>query len=147
MTSKNSTFHTDQNRWENRDYLKEKKSPSEDYEHALEKYQETLDENEEAIAMPDAHESESSLSRPHPDHELELSIKELLYNSNKIDASDITVTVDKSNVTLSGSVKSQFERDYAAEVVKLVHGVGNVKTDIVVNLNPGILPSSIGRNP
>lgn len=89
----------------------------------------------------------SELSKVHTDEELEKVVKELLKNSKRIDASDITVTVDNSNVTLSGSVKSQFERDYAGSVVKLVHGVGDVHTDLIVKINPGILPTDIGRNP
>jgi hypothetical protein len=90
---------------------------------------------------------------PHPeyhpnfqtDEELEGVIKELLLNSRRLDARDITVTVDKGNVTLSGSVKSQDERDYACEVARLVQGVGDISSQIVVKLNDGILPTDIGR--
>jgi hypothetical protein len=87
------------------------------------------------------------IGRFHPDAELEKVIKELLGNSKRIDASDITVVVDHSNVKLSGSVKSQFDRDYAESVVKLVHGVGNVSSELIVKINPGILPTDVGRNP
>lgn len=87
------------------------------------------------------------IGRFHPDPELEKVIKELLGNSKRIDASDITVVVDHSNVKLSGSVKSQFDRDYAESVVKLVHGVGNVSSELIVKINPGILPTDVGRNP
>lgn len=80
------------------------------------------------------------------DNEMERVIKELLKNSSRIDSRDLTVTVDKCNVTLSGSVRSQAERDYALEVSKLVHGVGDVRSDIVVKINQGILPSDIGRD-
>jgi osmotically-inducible protein OsmY len=81
------------------------------------------------------------------DDELEITIKELLNNSRKLDASDISVTVDKRNVRLSGSVKSQDERDYALRVVKLVQGIGDIHSDLVVKINHGILPSDIGRHP
>ncbi len=87
------------------------------------------------------------IGRFHPDAELEKVIKELLGNSKRIDANDITVVVDHSNVKLSGSVKSQFDRDYAESVVKLVHGVGNVSSELIVKINPGILPTDVGRNP
>jgi osmotically-inducible protein OsmY len=87
------------------------------------------------------------LSRLHSDEELEKVIKELLRNSKRVDARDITVSVDNCNVKLSGSVHSQFERDYAGSVVKLVHGVGEVNSELIVKTNPGILPTDIGRNP
>ncbi len=83
----------------------------------------------------------------HPDDELELSVKELLHNSHKFDARDITVTVDNCNVTLSGTVRTQEARDYAVSVVKLVQGVGDVHSDLIVKRNQGILPTDIGRNP
>lgn len=81
------------------------------------------------------------------DEELETVLKELLRNSKRLDASDITVIVNNFDVTLSGSVKSQNERDLAGEVVKLVQGVGEVNNDLIVKLNEGILPTDIGRNP
>lgn len=81
------------------------------------------------------------------DEELEKVVKELLHNSHKLDARDITVTVDKGNVTLSGTVRTQEDRDYATSLVKLVHGVGDIKSEIIVKRNQGILPTDIGRNP
>lgn len=87
------------------------------------------------------------ISHVHSDDELERVIKELLHNSNRMDASDITVIVDKCNVVLSGSVKSQEERDYAVAITQLVHGVGEVENNLIVKLNEGILPTDIGRNP
>ena len=86
-------------------------------------------------------------ARIHTDIELEKVIRELLKNSKRIDARDITISVDNCNVKLNGSVHSQFERDYAQSVVKLVHGVGEVRSEIIVKTNPGILPTDIGRNP
>jgi hypothetical protein len=82
----------------------------------------------------------------HADEELETVVKEILSNSKRLDARDITVLVDAGKVSLSGSVKTQFERDYATSLVKLVHGVGEVKSELIVKLNPGILPNDIGRN-
>lgn len=79
------------------------------------------------------------------DHEIENVVKELLHNSQRIDARDISVSVDQMNVTLRGTVQSQFERDYAVAVTKLVHGVGNIESEIIVKRNEGILPTDIGR--
>lgn len=81
------------------------------------------------------------------DEELENVLKELIHNSTQIDASDITVSVDKMDVTLSGTVKTQDEREYALKIVKLVQGVGTVHSDLVVKRNEGILPTDIGRHP
>lgn len=81
------------------------------------------------------------------DQELENVVKELLKNSHRMDARDIAVTVDNCNVTLSGTVRTQEERDYASSVVKQVNGVGEVHSDIIVKRNQGILPTDIGRNP
>lgn len=81
------------------------------------------------------------------DEELEKILKELVHNSTRIDASDITIVVDKMNVTLSGTVKSQSDRDYALKIVKLVQGVGTVHSDLIVKTHEGILPTDVGRNP
>lgn len=89
--------------------------------------------------------SESTLRSIHTDEELEKVVKELLANSSRIDSRDISVNVDNCHVTLSGTVKSQEERDYAESVVKLVQGVGEVTVNLVVKLNSGILPTDIGR--
>lgn len=107
---------------------------------------ENEDEMYEEVSFDDL-EHLDSISHVHSDEELELVIKELLMNSSKIDASDITVTVSNCNAKLSGTVKSQFDRDYAVSIVKLVHGVGDVRSELVVKLNPGISPGDIGRNP
>lgn len=94
----------------------------------------------------DDFEKIESLSRILSDQELELAVKDLLMHSSRIDAFDISVEVDASNVTLSGTVHSQGERDYALSIVKLIQGVGDVHSNLVVKLNPGILPSDIGRH-
>lgn len=128
-----------------------------------EQYQDMIDDNEvneSLMGHPAAefdeglelnyHDDESGdegISRVHSDIDLERSVKELLHNSNKLDSRDITVTVDNCNVTLSGTVKTQEERDYATSVVKLINGVGDVHSDLIVKRNEGILPTDIGRNP
>lgn len=95
-----------------------------------------------------SHEYESSKSSiQHQDEELERAVKELLHNSQKLDASDITVTADNRNIKLSGSVHSQRERDYALSLARLVQNIGEVTSEIIVKTNEGILPTDIGRNP
>ncbi len=89
----------------------------------------------------------TELSRIHSDTELEKSIQELLHSTKRVDLRDISISVRNTNVKLSGTVKSQSDRDYAISLVKLIHGVGDIKADIVVKLNPGILPTDVGRNP
>jgi len=72
------------------------------------------------------------ISRVHPDKEIKAVILELLGSSQKIDARQILVSVDHSCVTLSGTVGTSFEKDYALSLVKLVHGVGDVKSTLTV---------------
>lgn len=147
-------------------YQRSSRYPNEDQEikkSEFEKYQDFLDDHDgkyslsghspaefdEGLAL-DYHEDSYSpieLSKIHTDIELEKVIKELLLNSKKIDASDICISVDKSNVKLAGSVHSQLERDYVVSLVKLVHGVGNINSELIVKINPGILPTDVGRNP
>lgn len=90
--------------------------------------------------------SNQGISRVHSDEELEQVLKELLHNSHEFEGKDITVSVDNCNVNLRGTVKTQEERDYAESVVKLVHGVGEVRSEIIVKRNEGILPTDIGRH-
>lgn len=72
------------------------------------------------------------VSRVHSDDELEIVLKELLHNSSRVDSRDLTINVDKTNVTLTGTVKSQQQKDLATEIVKLVHGVGNVDNNLKI---------------
>jgi len=126
-----SNFHTDQGKWERRDFeMDERIMDDED----------DLDLSAEEAATPD------HMERVHLDSELEAVVKELLHNSHRMDASDITVVVENSNVRLSGTVKTQKDRDYALGIVKLVHGVGDVKSDLIVKTHDGILPTDIGRD-
>lgn len=132
-TRDHSNFHTDQGRWDRRDYMNGERFFEDETE-------ENLDLSPEEASKPDR------VVHLHRDEEIEAVVKELLHNSKKMDASDITVTVSNSNVTLSGTVKTQTERDYAIGVVKLVHGVGDVNSEIIVKTHGGILPSDVGRN-
>ena len=128
-----SSFHTDQGRWDRRDFMKDERFFEDESE-------EDLDLSPEEASTPD------HVSRVIRDEEIEQIVKELLHNSKKMDASDITVTVTDAQVKLSGTVKTQNERDYAIGVVKLVHGVGNVTSEIIVKTHGGILPTDLGRD-
>lgn len=139
-----------------RDFFSDNKSKKDHFQEMLDDNQEresllghTPDELGEDYAYNFQNDEigEESLSRVHSDEDLERVIRELLKNSNRLDASDITVTVDNAHVRLSGTVKSQEERDYAEDVVKLVHGVGEIEIDLIVKTTGGILPTDIGRNP
>ena len=79
-------------------------------------------------------------------YELESAIRELFSNSIRLDAADISVSVFADCVTLSGTVKSQRERDLATELVKLIDGVREINNEIIVKLNRGILPTDLGRH-
>lgn len=128
-----STFHTDQGKWDRRDFEMDERFFEDESE-------EDLDLSAEEASRPE------HVEHLHPDDELEKTVKELLHNSKRMDASDITVIVNDSDVTLSGTVKSQTERDYALDIVKLVHGVGSVKSNLIVKTHEGILPTDLGRD-
>jgi hypothetical protein len=85
-----------------------------------------------ALNYHEDHFDPHDISRVHPDKEIKAVILELLGNSQKIDARQIVVSVNQSCVTLSGTVGTPFERDYALSLVKLVHGVGEVKSTLTV---------------
>lgn len=80
------------------------------------------------------------------DYTLERIVKELLHSSKALDASDLTVTAMNGNITLSGTVKSDKQKNSAGSLAQLVHGVGNIKNDIIVKINEGILPTDVGRD-
>lgn len=106
-----------------------------------------IPETEHADDLEEEEYGEDSISRVHTDGELEMVIRELLHNSHRLDSRDITVGVHQGGVKLSGTVGSQKERDYAVGIVKLIHGVGEVKSELIVKTHDGILPTDIGRNP
>jgi hypothetical protein len=144
-----SSFHTDQNRWDRQDF------ENNDYSHLINDNEERsslqgrrAEEYDEGLAMDYHEDTYRPPIEKHlwADHELEKAIKELLKNSQKVDARDITVTVDHCDVTLSGTVPTQEQRDYALSVVKIVHGVGLVKSDLIVKTHGGVLPSDFGRD-
>jgi osmotically-inducible protein OsmY len=70
---------------------------------------------------------------------------ELLENSHKVDASDIVVEVLDGDVTLSGTVKDENEKENAEAVINLIQDVRTIHNELIVKTNPGILPTDIGR--
>lgn len=80
------------------------------------------------------------------DEELENVVKELFHHSTTVDGEDITVRAYNSDVTLSGTVKSEDQKNAAGSLVQLIHGVGLIRNELIVKLNDGILPTDIGRD-
>jgi osmotically-inducible protein OsmY len=72
-------------------------------------------------------------------------ITELLENSKRLDSSDIVVDVKDGDVTLSGSVKDEFQKQQAEAVIETVQEVRSIYNELIVKTNPGILPTDIGR--
>ncbi len=143
-----SIFHTDQGRWDRRDFADDKWAQDFDdniNRHTLQGH--TPDEFDEGEAMgyheDDFHEPSGHIFS---NDELEKVVKELLNNSKSLDASDITVTADSGNITLSGTVKSDQEKNIAGSRVQLIHGVGTVGNNLIVKINEGILPTDVGRD-
>jgi hypothetical protein len=57
-------------------------------------------------------------------------ISYMLSRHREIDASDITIRVDKGEVILTGSVPEERMKFMAAEVIKLIHGVKSVSNQL-----------------
>lgn len=79
------------------------------------------------------------------DEELRGAVQEILKNSRYLDSRDISVNADDGRITLSGTVQSEIDKQYAIQVAKLINGVLEVNSELIVKLNPGILPTDIGR--
>lgn len=143
-----STFHTDQNRWDYRDFENDEFDRIYNDNKERASIQGSPVEEYESSEALDAYEDSFHVSHfpYHNDTEIERVVKELLHNSDRFDTSDVTVQVTDRTVYLSGTVKSQEARDYIISVVELVHGIGPVESDIIVKLNEGILPTDIGRD-
>ena len=91
-------------------------------------------EYDEGLAL-NYHEDDDhphEISRVHSDEEIKSVILELLGNSKKIEASQIEVKVHQACVVLSGTVRTQSEKDYVTSIIKLVHGVGDIQSHLIV---------------
>ncbi len=145
---KESIFHTDQGRWDRRDFADDQWVQDVDANINRHTLQGNLpDEFDEAEAMGyDEDEFHEASGHIYSDFELEKVVKELLKSSKSLDSSDITVTAHNGNITLSGTVKSDQGKNAASSVIQLIHGVGLIKNDIIVKINDGILPTDVGRD-
>ena len=127
-----SSFHTDQGRWDRRDFIDD-----------------IWTHNDFEGAEPMAHlegEYHEPSGHIYSDDELESVVKELLKNSKSLDSSDLTVTAHNCDVTVSGTVKSDQQKKAVTDIVRLIHGVGKIRNDIIVKINEGILPTDLGRD-
>lgn len=143
-----SIFHTDQGRWDRRDFVDDQWSKFQDDNINRASLQgRAPDEFDEGLAM-DYHGDNYHESTGHiySDYELERVVKELLQNSNQLDAADITITARNADIVLSGTVKSDEEKNAAGSLAQLIHGVGIIKNDLIVKTVEGILPTDIGRD-
>lgn len=70
------------------------------------------------------------------DEQLAESIKEILSNSERIDAHDIHLRVDNHNVTLTGVVEDQEAKEEVENMVKLIEGVGDIRNQLSVEYGP-----------
>lgn len=127
-----SSFHTDQGRWDRRDFVDDIWTHN-DFESPG-----PMGHLEDEFHEPTGH--------IYSDDELENVVKELLKNSKLLDSSDLTVTAHHCDVTVSGTVKSDKEKKAVTDIVRLIHGVGIIKNDIIVKINEGILPTDLGRD-
>lgn len=136
-------FHTDQGRWDRRDFQDDHFNQYYDdneTRHSIQGHpDESLDISDDDYNKPSGH--------IYSDEELENVIRELFKNSHQIESEDITIRAYNCDVTLSGTVKTEEEKNAATSMVLLIHGIGLVHNELIVKRNEGILPTDIGRNP
>lgn len=143
-----SSFHTDQGRWDRRDFIDDQWNRyHDDNVHRASLQGFPAEEYDEGLAM-DYHEDDFQEPTGHiySDYELEQVVKELLHNSKQLDSRDITVTAHNADIVLSGTVKSDDEKNAAGALAQLIHGVGLIRNDLIVKTNEGILPTDVGRD-
>lgn len=136
-----STFHTDQGRWDRRDYENDNWSQFENNNmsrdsllgHVPDELSEgeALDyrEDEPIDFQKEYSEQEGHL---HSDKELERVINDLFRSSKQLHDEEIKITVCKGDVLLSGKVKSEEKRSSATSLTELIHGVGQIRNKLVV---------------
>lgn len=106
-----SIFHTDQGRWDLRDFEERFSVEPDDESYFLE------DEPQEYI-KPAGH--------VYTDAELETVAGKLLQDSPDVDEQDIRIKVKDGNITLSGNVTSKEQKENASKVLQLIQGIGNI---------------------
>lgn len=73
--------------------------------------------------------------RIYSDTGLEQVVMELLQTSKKLDASQISVMALNGDITLSGTVKDEEQKNAAGSIAQLIHGVGHIRNDITIKSN------------
>ncbi|MGE3610148.1 MAG: BON domain-containing protein [Bacteriovoracaceae bacterium] len=127
---KNHIFHTDQGKWDRRDFENSE-------------FDELVNSNEERESLQgrlstefledveiDQSENYFDSGHIHNDEELEMILNKLFQTFNH--HNKITFKVDHSNVTLLGEVNSVHNKEMAEKMVKLIHGIGVIKNLLVL---------------
>lgn len=128
-----SIFHTDQGKWDRRDYENSE-------------FDDLVNDNEERVLWEgySAADYDEGLAKNfhedhfndsghiHTDSEIESVIKEI-FSKTKLDKQDIKLSVKDSNVTIEGNVSTQHEKEMAEKMAKLAHGVGAIKNNLNIN--------------
>ena len=137
-----SIFHTDQGRWDRRDFENDDWNWYENDNISRDSLSgHTPEELSEGEAL-DYHEDEPiEFQKEYPeqeghvysDNELEKVIKDLLRSSKQLHDEDINVTVCKGDVVLEGTVKSEEKRSSATFLTELIHGVGRIRNDLAID--------------
>jgi osmotically-inducible protein OsmY len=75
---------------------------------------------------------EAPVGHIYSDHALEEVVRELLQNSKNVNPQNIDISCHQTDVTLSGSVQSESEKNAAGSLVQLIHGVGVIHNKLEV---------------
>lgn len=84
-------------------------------------------------AMPVRAESTGIEKQSRPDHWIRWRVDALLQNNDRLDYRDVAVACKNGEVTLTGSVITQYERSHASLVAEDVPGVKDVRNEILVD--------------
>jgi len=69
------------------------------------------------------------------DERIKEDVNDRLSHDRQVDATDIEVTVDNCEVTLTGTVNSRWEKRHAEDILETISGVKNVENRLKVNAN------------
>jgi hypothetical protein len=137
-----SSFHTDQGRWDRRDYENDTWNKYENDNISRNSLQghrpdemgegEALDYHEDEPLEFQKEYPEQPVSHVYSDNELEKAVKELLRSSKQLHDEEIAVTACNGDVVLRGTVKSEEKRTSATFLTQLIHGVGQIRNDLIV---------------
>lgn len=80
------------------------------------------------------------------DEKIKSELEDELYNDSYIDASDMEVTVNDAEVTLTGSVESKWIKRRAEDLAETITGVEVVKNHLIVRKEPQRNPADYYSN-